>query len=481
METSSIEKSNNVSVTEKQNTMTNKNNTFQIEKFSDLLVEPSSSDSNNSKKSDDDTSVDSKNNNNNDNNTEEFVVPDGGWTAWLVVIGSFFGLMTSFGFMNSLGSLEAHVETHQLKSYSTSQVGWIFSLFDFICFALGIFIGRLFDFYGAKVLAIIGLFIHIFSIMMISLCTEFYQFILALGIASGIGAGLLSSPLMAVISLYFNEKRGIATGLANCGGAVGAMIFPLMQRSLFKKVGFPWTIRIVGFVCLACLSITLILVKEPKRNIKREPLSFKSLIIKAFDFSAFKDLRYTFIVFGAVFSEIALLSALTYISSYAIAVGYSESNSFIMVTILNGCGVVGSIGSGYLSDYIGRFNTIILTLIVGVITIFVIWLPFGHIHPVLYIFCALFGIPTSSIFSLLPVCIGQICKPEDYGKRYGTMFFFCSLGVLAGIPISGAILGNGDNKHYDAYVGFVGAMMTVSLIFYCLARWKSAGFNFKKF
>ena len=54
--------------------------------------------------------------------------PDGGLVAWLVVLGSFFGLIVNFGIINSLSALEAYIAKHQLKNVDTSTVGWVFSI-----------------------------------------------------------------------------------------------------------------------------------------------------------------------------------------------------------------------------------------------------------------------------------------------------------------------------------------------------------------
>jgi MFS family permease len=55
----------------------------------------------------------------------------------------------------------------------------------------GAFIGRLFDAQGPKRLILAGTIVFTFGMMMTSLCTEFYQFILAQGIVMGAGAGLV--------------------------------------------------------------------------------------------------------------------------------------------------------------------------------------------------------------------------------------------------------------------------------------------------
>lgn len=81
-------------------------------------------------------------NNNNDNNNNNYEeeseeededyddseYPEGGWEAWKVVLGSFFGLLAVFGLLNSLGAIQAYISLHQLSFKSESQVSWIFSV-----------------------------------------------------------------------------------------------------------------------------------------------------------------------------------------------------------------------------------------------------------------------------------------------------------------------------------------------------------------
>lgn len=66
-------------------------------------------------------------------NPEEF--PNGGWQAWGVVLGSWCGMVPSFGLLNSVGVLQAWLANNQLKDYSDFSIGWIFGVFNFfLCY-----------------------------------------------------------------------------------------------------------------------------------------------------------------------------------------------------------------------------------------------------------------------------------------------------------------------------------------------------------
>lgn len=82
--------------------------------------------------------------------------PEGGLRAWLVVLGSFSGMTASFGILNSAGTFQAYLSTHQLVHESPSAVGWIFSLYAFLTFFCGVQIGPVFDAYGPRWLVFAG-------------------------------------------------------------------------------------------------------------------------------------------------------------------------------------------------------------------------------------------------------------------------------------------------------------------------------------
>lgn len=45
----------------------------------------------------------------------------------------------------------------------------------------------------------------------------------------------------------------------------------------------------------------------------------------------------------------------------------------------------------------------------------------------LYVAGAMFGLGSGSVISLAPVCIGRLCKVQDFGECIGTCYSFVSL------------------------------------------------------
>ncbi|KAJ9629843.1 hypothetical protein H2203_002225 [Taxawa tesnikishii (nom. ined.)] len=152
--------------------------------------------------------------------------PEGGLQAWLVVFGSFCGLLTALGIMNTLGTFQAYLATHQLSEYSESQIGWIFSIYSFLAFFGGVQIGPFFDAKGPRLLVLAGSVLTALSMLLLGVCTEYWHFILVFGVVGGLGTSLIFTPAISSIGHWFQVKRGNATGIAATGGALGGIIFP---------------------------------------------------------------------------------------------------------------------------------------------------------------------------------------------------------------------------------------------------------------
>ena len=98
--------------------------------------------------------------------------PEGGLRAWMVVFGAWAGMCACFGQMNSIGTFQAYISANQLKQYSPSAVGWIFSLYVFLAFFCGVQIGPIFDARGPRVLVLLGSILNVTSLTLLGSCTS---------------------------------------------------------------------------------------------------------------------------------------------------------------------------------------------------------------------------------------------------------------------------------------------------------------------
>lgn len=239
-------------------------------------------------------------------NTESTFIsppPDGGRTAWLQVLTAHIVIFNTWGYINSFGLFQTYYVS--TLSRSPSDISWIGSIQVFLLFFIGTLSGRGADAGYFRTLFAAGLFMQLLGVFMTSLCTSYWQLFLSQGICTGLGNGLLFCPSLSVLSTYFKEKRAQAIGIAACGTATGGIVFPLIAQQLLPKVGFGWTVRIMGFLMLATMSFPLAFSRTRLPPRQTGPLV---------EWSAFKELPYLLYAIGITLCFWGLYFAYYYVS-----------------------------------------------------------------------------------------------------------------------------------------------------------------------
>ena len=152
--------------------------------------------------------------------------PDGGFEAWLVILGGWCCLFVSFGWITSIGVFQDYYQSHQLSNYSSSTVSWIPSLQACSMFIGAPVFGKVFDNYGPRWLLAGGTFFHVFGLMMASISSKYYQLLLSQGLCSSLGAGAIFYAANNSGSTWFFRRRAFALGIMSSGSSLGGVIFP---------------------------------------------------------------------------------------------------------------------------------------------------------------------------------------------------------------------------------------------------------------
>lgn len=234
------------------------------------------------------------------------------------------------------------------------------------------------------------------------------------------------------------------------------MIFYLAPR-----IGYPWTMRLIAGVSTAMFLAACLLL--------RTRVTPDAKIGLALDLHAFRDSSFAATALAVFLVEFAVFIPITYISSYAIHAGIQPQDAYRLVAFMNIGSVPGRVLPGYLADRFGRFNVMILTTFLCSISIFGLWLSCGTNEAAITAFAVLFGFWSGASISLTPVCVAQVCRIEDYGKRNGTAYSLSSFAALIGVPIAGALVDAGGGE-YTGLICFGGGLYAATVMAFVFAR-----------
>ncbi|KAI1879833.1 hypothetical protein JX265_001454 [Neoarthrinium moseri] len=375
--------------------------------------------------------------------------PDGGTQAWLVAAGGHAIFFCCLGFSNAFGSFEEYYLSHQLQGHSPDDIAWIGSLSAYIQFAAGMVGGPLFDRFGAKMIRPAAV-LYVFAVMMLSLCTEYWQIMLVQGVLMGIVMGFLQIPAFAAVSQWFDKKRAAAFGVVVSGSSIGGVAIPIALSKMLNgsSLGFGWSVRIIGFLIMPLMGFALLTVKA------RLPPRKSTFWIPA----AFKDRRFVLIIVAMFFMFTGMFTPLFFLPTYAVRKGMEVTLAGYLLAIINAASTFGRIIPGILADKFGRLNIFTFGgLATGVV---VFCMSSAASVSALVVYSVVFGFVSGTIISggsaALSLCVKDV---RDVGTYMGMGMFLAALGALVGPPINGAFVARYGG--FDQVSMFSGTMSAV--------------------
>ena len=396
--------------------------------------------------------------------------PEGGPRAYLCVLGGFCGLMAAMGTLNTIGAYQTYLSTHQLRDSAASSVGWIFGIYVFLAFFGGLQIGPIFDAVGPRWLVLAGSVCLLLTHLLLGICTAYWHFVVVFGVLGGLGTSLIFTPAFAAVGHWFLRRRGHMTGLAAVGGSLGGIVFPLALQALAPRVGFTWATRFVALVDVVLLAVANLCIRV---RLPPKPISRANVLP---DLRIMGEPVFAFTTLGVFFYEWGLFVPLAYLSSYALAHGVPPALAYQLLAVLNAGSCLGRYLPGLAADRLGRYNAMVATTALGLVATLALWLPAADHVALIVAFALVFGFASGAGISLTPVCVGQLCRVDNYGRYYATCYTLVSFGSLTGIPIAGLLLGACGGRYWGVVV-FASMSYAASLAALVTARGIGTGWK----
>lgn len=300
---------------------------------------------------------------------------------------------------------------------------------------------------------------------------------------------------MGCVAHWFLTRRGLASGIAFTGAGFGGVLFPLLTQSLLPKVGWGWSLRILTSVLLLLCTTSVLLCKSRVPSRKGNQTTWRDTLPDPRIFVDGTGVMAATTA-GVLFTDLAYFIPITYIPSYYLdrqglphgeALSGSAALAYQLLAVLNAASCVGRYVAGDLADRFGRYNTMIVSLFLCVISVCAFWLPDILIPALpnegfLIVFIILFGFCSGSNVSLTPICLGQLCGTQEYGRYYASCFTVVAFGVLGSIPIAGGVLDKMGTEGKERYWGvalFAGVSYGIAFLCFLWVRVRVMGWDWR--
>jgi MFS family permease len=381
------------------------------------------------------------------------VPPDGGLHAWLKVLGGFLIYSNIWGFTLSFGAFQTYYQHVLLPTSSASAISWIGTVQSYLLILVGVIAGPMFDKGYFRSMLFAGNFLVVFGIMMLSLCTTYWQVFLAQGVCMGLGAGLLYIPSLALVGIYFSRKRSLAMGIVTSGIAVGGIAYIITFDRLTAKKGFPFALRIMG-----CIALAISLASFPALLSGTSILKVPRKARKLFDASAWRDPLFLVFTASSFCCFLGYITPYFFIPTYAQDhLGLSQSFALYILVMAIGGSFFGRLISGWLAHHLGaNFTWIICSMLAGMLSL--VWMAVDS-EASFIAWSIIWGLFSAGLVTLPGSCFPNVCPDLSLlGTRLGMSWGVSSISTLIGAPIAGALL---TGKKVDGKVktDFVGVQL----------------------
>ncbi|KAG9853003.1 MFS monocarboxylate transporter-like protein, partial [Aureobasidium melanogenum] len=394
--------------------------------------------------------------------------PDGGLRAWTQVAMAHLTVFSTWGWVTSYGVFQEYYRTS--LGLDPSAISWIGSIQVFLLFFLGTFSGRALDAGLFRPVYVAGTALQLLGIFSMSAATKYWQLFLSQGLCIGIAGGLQFCPVMSLVSTYFVKKRSFAIGFVTIGSCTGGVVFPIVVQQLLPRVGFPWTVRVCGFLMLFTNILCNLVFRTRLPPRKAGPIV---------EWSSFKEPTYVLYCAGMFFNFWGLYFAFFYVGSYGRnVIGMSSHDSIDLLLTMVAVGFLWRLLPNYFSDRLGAVNVMLpFTLVCGVMM-------YGwtgiHSKASLFVFAAIYGSGSAGLQSMFPAGLSSLTTdPKKTGVQMGMGFTIVSFACLTGPPLAGALISH-DHGHYLPAQVWAGTsfFLGVSLLF--AARTAKVGLHLRR-
>ncbi len=329
--------------------------------------------------------------------------------------------------------------------------------------------GRIQDKYGPTLAASIGGIAIGLGLILAGAMKSYAGILLGFGIGGGIGMGIgYAAPTPAALKWFGPHKRGLIAGLVVSGYGLAAFYVAPLAKWLITSYSMSASFYVLGVAYLIVILTAAQLLAWPEPGyVPPQPPATAAAATQAAaqtraDWTASEMLKtWQFYALVAMFC-INTQAGLLLIGHAAKMIKGIMAAGYLLVSwgaIFNS---IGRIGTGIISDKIGRTNGLIVNYIAAAVVMFLLpyLLNLKNI-PLLFFACAIGFWCYGGGLSLFPSFTADFYGPKNLGFNYGLVFIGWGLGAF--MPkLAGRIYDKYQSYDYAFYIA--GVLLIVGIV-----------------
>ncbi|WP_202593595.1 MFS transporter [Halococcus sediminicola] len=385
------------------------------------------------------------------------VLADRIYYGWVVVIACLLASIAVFGTSYAFGVFyDAFIATFAV---SRTVLAVVFGLQTALLYVTGVAAGQFVERYGQRFTAAIsGLFLTI-GVLWTAFARSYLELVVSFGVVAAIGMGGLYVIGYASVPLWFDRRRGAATGIASAGLGIGLVTVPPTADALITTVGWRGAmlaIAVVVFVLSAL--VTLLFADDPAAvNIEGRVAADSAPTPDGGNVAHVRSVvlsrRFLLVFVGWVLVFAPLYVLLGHAVLYADDAGFGRSVGVFAVTAIGIATTVARLGVAGLSDWAGRTRTFVVCgAVMALSSIGIALAP----SSVTFLACvAVFGVGYGGCGGLLGALVADLFGNTDLNTLFAAMSLSLGVAGIAAPPLAGLVF-ESVGGYPLAFLGFGG-------------------------
>ncbi len=348
----------------------------------------------------------------------------------------------------------------------TSEFGWTrgetqfaFSFVMISAVITGPFIGILSDKFGARLIALFGLFALSLTLASLSLTNgQLINYYLLWIVMSVLASGTLPVTWTRGVNTWFNLNKGLALGLTMVGTGIVAAFGPILAVELISLYGWRYAYLVLGLVIIL-FSFPIVYFFFTEREIDHEDNQRNQNLYGMSAKDALLSYKFWLLGFSMLFISFGVAGVITNFVPLLVDKGFGTSEAASYAGFIGVMVIVGRLLVGYLID---RVWAPIIAFIFFILPCIACWVLIQEMpSPFLVTLAALsVGLAAGAELDFIAYMTSRYFGMKNYGSLYGKQFIFFAIGAGSAPAIFG--------KSFDMF-GSYELIIIFSAIFFIIS------------
>jgi OFA family oxalate/formate antiporter-like MFS transporter len=275
-----------------------------------------------------------------------------------------------------------------------------------------------------------------FGFFLVRFTTEATPWLLWLsyGVLGGFGMGMAYTTTIATCQKWFPDKRGLVTGIIVSALGFGGLVFTPVAEALIKSYGVLNTFAILGGLFVVVTVLGSRFIKNPQEGFKPEgwtapPLKHGNLAQVFTPMEVLKTPQFYMVTAAMMCATAAgsMMIPMAKILGLQPTSGLTREAAIAGVMIITGCNSFGRLFWGWVSDRLGRRNTLLILLILAGLSI--VCVSFTSAYLMLAVI-AVIGFSYGGFLGVFPALTADFWGTKYVATIYGMILLGFGVGAV---------------------------------------------------